>query len=109
MASKGLVLITGVNGYIAARTVEAFLKAGYSVRGTVRSKPSTKGLIDALSEYAGKLEIVEVPDITVAGAFDEAVKGASESLNRRLIVFHIRYSRKTQALTRLLISPPQSP
>ncbi|KAH8887623.1 NAD(P)-binding protein [Thozetella sp. PMI_491] len=75
MASKGLVLVTGANGYIAARTIEAFLKAGYSVRGTARSKPSTHPLFEALSEYADKLEIVEVPDITAAGAFDEAVKG----------------------------------
>jgi nucleoside-diphosphate-sugar epimerase len=77
MSSKGLVLVTGANGYIAARTVEAFLKAGYSVRGTVRSKPSARGLLDALPEYADRLEIVEVPDITVPGAYDEAVKGES--------------------------------
>ncbi len=73
---KGIVLVTGANGYIAASTVEAFLDAGYSVRGTVRSKSSADGLVDALSKYADRLEIVEVPDITVPGAFDEAVKGA---------------------------------
>ncbi len=75
MSSKGLVLVTGVNGYIAARTVEAFLKAGYSVRGTARSASTTHDLINTLPEYAGKLEIAEVPDITAIGAFDEAVKG----------------------------------
>jgi nucleoside-diphosphate-sugar epimerase len=75
MSSKGIVLVTGVNGFIAARTAEAFLKAGYSVRGTTRSESSTQGLKDALSEYADRLEIYEVPDITVEGAFDEAVKG----------------------------------
>ena len=75
MTHNSLVLVTGANGYIAARTVEAFLKAGHSVRGTVRSKSSVKPVVDALSEYASRLEIVEVPDITAEGAFDEAVKG----------------------------------
>ncbi|KAK3319571.1 hypothetical protein B0T19DRAFT_388371 [Cercophora scortea] len=75
MTSKGLVLVTGVNGYIGARTVEAFLTAGYSVRGTARSRSSTHDTVDALKAYADRLEIVEVPDITIPGAFDEAVKG----------------------------------
>ncbi|KAK0710645.1 hypothetical protein B0H67DRAFT_601619 [Lasiosphaeris hirsuta] len=75
MSNKGLVLVTGANGYIAAKTVEAFLHAGWSVRGTVRSIKSAKGVIEALPEYADKLSFAEVPDITVPGAFDEAVKG----------------------------------
>ncbi|KAK3690475.1 hypothetical protein B0T22DRAFT_424359 [Podospora appendiculata] len=75
MTNKGLVLVTGANGYIAARTVEAFLAAGYSVRGTARSRNSTHDTVDALKAYADRLEIAEIPDITVPGAFDEAVKG----------------------------------
>lgn len=67
--------MTGANGYIAARTVEAFLKAGYSVKGTVRSLSSSTEVKQALIEYADKLDFVEVPDITLAGAFDKAVKG----------------------------------
>jgi len=76
-AAKGLVLVTGANGYIAARTVEAFLQAGYSVRGTVRSSSSAAGLLSTLPEYVanGALEIVEVPDIVAPGAFDAAVEG----------------------------------
>ena len=77
--SKGLVLVTGANGYIAARTIEAYLQAGWSVRGTARSASTTKPLVDALSQYASKLEIVEVPDITAVGAFDDAVKGTNIS------------------------------
>lgn len=77
MSSKGLVLITGANGYIAAQTVESFLRAGYSVRGTVRSKARAQSLISALAPEFGtdRLELVEVKDITVPGAFDEAIKG----------------------------------
>ncbi|KAF2175037.1 NAD(P)-binding protein [Zopfia rhizophila CBS 207.26] len=64
-------------GYIAAQTAKRFLDAGYSVRGTVRKLASARPLLeDGLKEYsqAGKFEVVEVPDITVDGAFDEAVK-----------------------------------
>ncbi|KAL2168850.1 hypothetical protein VTG60DRAFT_6752 [Thermothelomyces hinnuleus] len=75
MTAKGLVLVTGANGYIAGRTVEALLKAGYSVRGTVRKLQSVERTKEILSEYADKLEFVEVPDITAPGAFDDAVKG----------------------------------
>ena len=76
--SKGLVLITGVNGYIAQTTAKAFLDAGYSVRGTARSRASSLKLLgEVYKQYldAGNLEIVEVKDITMPGAFDEAVKG----------------------------------
>ncbi|KAI8241021.1 putative transcriptional regulatory protein TBS1 [Colletotrichum sp. SAR 10_96] len=73
---KGIVLLTGLNGFIAARAAEAFLQAGYSIRGTVRAKASAKAVVDALSQYgADKLEVIEVPDIAAAGAFDEAAKG----------------------------------
>ncbi|KAH7394167.1 putative NAD dependent epimerase/dehydratase [Phaeosphaeria sp. MPI-PUGE-AT-0046c] len=75
--SKDLVLITGVNGYIASVAAKHFLDHGHSVRGTVRKAASAKALLDGpLKDYAaaGKFTIVEVPDITVDGAFDEAVK-----------------------------------
>lgn len=77
--SKGLVLISGVNGYIAAVTAKHLLENGFSVRGTVRKVASAKPLLEGpLKEYAstGSFNVVEVPDITVDGAFDEAVKGA---------------------------------
>ncbi|KAK3291135.1 uncharacterized protein B0H64DRAFT_450602 [Chaetomium fimeti] len=77
MGAKGTVLVTGANGYIAARTVEALLKAGYSVRGTVRSLSSATEVKQALAEYGAKLEFVEVPDITLPSAFDKAVKGVN--------------------------------
>jgi NAD(P)-dependent dehydrogenase (short-subunit alcohol dehydrogenase family) len=82
MSTKGLVLITGANGYIASVTVGAFLEAGWTVRGAVRRASSAKGLQEVLKKYvdAGKLEVVEVPDITVPGAYDEAVKGEFESI-----------------------------
>lgn len=75
-----LVLITGVNRYIGAVVAKHFLDHGYSVRGTVRKVASAKELMDGpLKEFVdvGKFGVVEVPDITGDGAFDEAVKGSS--------------------------------
>lgn len=66
-----LVLITGVTGYIASRTAEAFLQAGFNVRGTSRSVKSSQPLQAALSAYveAGRFEVVEVPDINGCQCF----------------------------------------
>ncbi|KAH6855387.1 hypothetical protein B0I37DRAFT_364801 [Chaetomium sp. MPI-CAGE-AT-0009] len=78
MASQRLVLITGINGYIAAHTAATFLKAGYTVRGTVRAKtPNVESLVRSLNKYhdGNRLELVEVPDISADGAFDHAVEG----------------------------------
>lgn len=90
MATKGTVLVTGVNGYISAQVAAFYLEAGFSVRGTVRAKnASTNDILEALQEFVsdGRFDVVEVPDITVDGAFDEAVKGTSPSHPpRRLLV-----------------------
>lgn len=70
------VLITGINGYIASRIGHDLLKRGYKIRGTSRSKPSTEALLNgAYNEFASRVQMVAVPDMTVPGAFDEAVKG----------------------------------
>ncbi|GKT55847.1 NAD dependent epimerase/dehydratase [Colletotrichum tofieldiae] len=78
-STKGLALVTGANGFIGARTVEAFLLAGYSVRAAVRSQHSAASLLDALPSHAasGQLSTAVVPDITAPGAFDETVRGVT--------------------------------
>lgn len=69
-----LILITGANGYIASHIVNQLLKLGYRVRGTVRNeKPWLNKLFSKYGE--GTFETVIVPEITIDGAFDEAVKG----------------------------------
>ena len=75
---KGTVLVTGVNGYIASAAAQAFLNAGYLVRGSVRSRErSAQALDQAFSKEldAGQLEIIEVPESGGAGAWDAAVRG----------------------------------
>lgn len=78
------VFITGINGFIAAQVAAAFLRAGYSVRGSYHSQnPVPSQLLDALRQETGGsndpdpsfVELVEVEDITRPGSFDEAVKG----------------------------------
>ncbi|EFQ27463.1 NAD dependent epimerase/dehydratase [Colletotrichum graminicola] len=78
-STKGLALVTGANGFIGARAVEAFLLAGYSVRAAVRSQNSATSLTDVLPSYtaSGQLSTAIVPDITAPGAFDDAVKGVA--------------------------------
>lgn len=70
------LLITGINGYIASVLGHLLLTKGYNVRGTARKAESTKPLLDgAYAAFKERVEIVEVPDMTIPGAFDEAVKG----------------------------------
>ncbi|QSZ33618.1 hypothetical protein DSL72_005186 [Monilinia vaccinii-corymbosi] len=69
------VLITGINGYIASVLGLHLLKAGYSLRGTARRISSTDLLLKGpYAPYIDRVKIYEVPDITIPGAFDEAVK-----------------------------------
>ncbi|KAG9231618.1 hypothetical protein BJ875DRAFT_468946 [Amylocarpus encephaloides] len=76
-ASNGkTVLITGINGYIASVLGQLVLTKGYSLRGTTRRPASVDALLNgAYAPYADRVDIFEVPDMTVPGAFDEAVKG----------------------------------
>ncbi|KAL7931334.1 hypothetical protein V8C35DRAFT_329620 [Trichoderma chlorosporum] len=69
------VLITGASGFIAAHVVEAFLKRGYNVRGTVRSEQTAEEVRKTHSKYANQPSVAIVPDIAAPSAFNEAVKG----------------------------------
>lgn len=71
------VLVTGASGFIAAHVVEAFLKKGYNVRGTVRSEKTAEEVRKTHSKYAQQLSFAIVPDMAAANAFDEAVKGVN--------------------------------
>jgi len=70
-----LVLVTGASGFIAAHAVEAFLDAGFPVRGTVRSDDKGEFLKNLFKDKKQKFEYVIVKDIGEDNAFDEAVKG----------------------------------
>lgn len=69
------VLVTGASGFIATHVVNAFLRKGYNVRGTVRSEKSAAEVRQTHADYTGQLSLSIVPDIAAPHAFDEAVKG----------------------------------
>lgn len=74
------VLVTGATGFIASHVVRQFLHRGYKVRGTVRDVAQASWLIDEhFKSYAesNSFELAVVPDLSIPGAFDEAVKGMS--------------------------------
>ncbi|PGH15962.1 hypothetical protein AJ79_02129 [Helicocarpus griseus UAMH5409] len=74
-----LVVVTGANGYIASHVADQLLRANYRVRGTVRNLSKNQWLTEYFTNKygAGKFELVEVPNMGVPHAYDEAVKGAS--------------------------------
>jgi nucleoside-diphosphate-sugar epimerase len=74
-----LVLVTGVTGFIASHTAEQLLEDGYNVRGTTRRKSSADWLYERFEKKFCKdrFNVVEVADMKVDGAFDDAVKGMS--------------------------------
>jgi nucleoside-diphosphate-sugar epimerase len=76
-ASNGkTILITGITGYIASTIGMLALSKGYSIRVTSRSESNVAALREGpYKPYVSRVSIVEVPDITVPGAFDSAVKG----------------------------------
>ena len=68
------ILVTGASGFIAAHVVDALLRKGYDVRGTVRSEQSASEVLQTHSKYPGQVSISIVPDIAAPNAFDEAVQ-----------------------------------
>ena len=74
-----IVLVTGVNGYIASHVADQLLAAGYRVRGTTRALSKVQSL-SALWEQKfgkGRFEAIVVEDMSPEGAFDEAIKGTT--------------------------------
>lgn len=72
-----MVLVTGVNGLVASNVMDQLLKLGYLVRGTVRSRKAIGWVPSYFGDKygLGTFEIILVPDISVPGAFNDAVKG----------------------------------
>ena len=74
MAShRNIVLVTCASGLLATHIVDQFLRAGYAVRGTVRSQGTADRVHETFSEYMSLHELVVIPDITAPHALDEAV------------------------------------
>ncbi|KAK4442775.1 hypothetical protein QBC34DRAFT_443900 [Podospora aff. communis PSN243] len=80
-----LVLITGINGYLASELALHLLTLGYRVRGTVRALPKATWLTTSLLKPhhdSGAFSVIEVPQIDTPDAFSSAIKDVSA-------VFHL--------------------
>lgn len=73
---QGTVLVTGAHGYLAGRTIAAVIEAGFLVHGTVRSPLAAETVKNSTSRFSDDLETTQIPNITLSGAFDEAMKGS---------------------------------
>ncbi|KAH8705235.1 hypothetical protein BGW36DRAFT_392907 [Talaromyces proteolyticus] len=78
MANKSTILVTGANGFVAAHIIADLLSSGYNVVGTVRSQSSAEKVLAAHKSYNRedrlRISTLIVADITIPGAFDNAVK-----------------------------------
>jgi L-serine deaminase len=75
IAMTQTVLVTGASGFVAGHVLNEFLNAGYNVRAAVRSEATADKVRKTHSKHPEALSFVIVPDISVPGAFNEAVKG----------------------------------
>ncbi|CAL1701410.1 unnamed protein product [Somion occarium] len=68
-----IVLVTGASGFSGAWIVRAFLDAGYSVHGTVRSLAKAQYLNNLFKSYDDRFKAVIIEDTSKLGAFDKVV------------------------------------
>ncbi|OAA60645.1 NAD(P)-binding domain protein [Cordyceps fumosorosea ARSEF 2679] len=82
--AKDTLLFTGATGMIGFRTLIRLLEQGtFHVRVAVRWQSSYDKLLTykPIAPYISQIESVIVPDITVPGAYDEAVKGVTHIIH----------------------------
>ena len=76
MSSSTTVFVSGATGYIAQHIVKELLTNGYKVIGSARSEAKGKDLKDLVNSE--NFSYVVIPDISVVGAFDQALKDHPE-------------------------------
>lgn len=72
-----LILVTGVNGYIASHVADQFLRLGYKVKGTVRNAEKSSWVSTYFQKKYGTevFELAEVTDLTDQDALKTALQG----------------------------------
>ncbi|KAJ5244844.1 NAD dependent epimerase/dehydratase [Penicillium chrysogenum] len=81
MLPNQIVLVSGASGFVATHVLDAFLSAGYSVPGTVRSEKTADKVLRTFPKYEVKLIFAIVSDIGKPNAFDVAVKGVDSIIH----------------------------
>ncbi|KDQ50493.1 hypothetical protein JAAARDRAFT_74144 [Jaapia argillacea MUCL 33604] len=72
LSSKPLILVTGASGFVGSNIVYEALKAGYRVRGTVRSK-KVDLIKEAYATYKDQFEVIPIDDVA-SSDFSVALK-----------------------------------
>jgi uncharacterized protein YbjT (DUF2867 family) len=67
ISSNDKILVTGANGYVALWIIKTSLKKGYSVRAAIRAESKGDHLKELFKDYASKLDLAIVPDMTKVG------------------------------------------
>jgi nucleoside-diphosphate-sugar epimerase len=84
VSSKSLVLITGATGHVGSSTLVHLLRSGYRVRAAVRSQSKAAAILSRprIAALPGaNLSFVIVPDITLPGAYDDAMDGVTHVIH----------------------------
>src|ERR1051326_8886713 len=95
------VLLTGGTGMLGASTLEQLLRNGHKVNAVIRSFARSKAILTqryASETQSGQLTFTEIPDMTVAGVFDEAANGD-------LAIIHIATPLERQNFLETIIKP----
>lgn len=81
--SKVTVVVTGASGFIAKHCIAELVKAGYAVRGTVRSQDKADAVRAAVARAGGDAAAVSfaIADLTSDAGWDEAMAGAVFALH----------------------------
>lgn len=87
MADKGLVLVTGATGFVGKWTVVELLRAGYRVRGTVRSLGAKADRVRQAAEAQVGHEALARLELVVADILDD--KGWPEAMQGVSAVMHV--------------------
>lgn len=70
-------LLTGANSFVAAHIINALIKEGHDVTGTVRRAAAGDEILALHPEWKEKLTCVVVEDITNEASWDEIFKSKS--------------------------------
>ncbi|KAJ6614873.1 NAD-P-binding protein [Mycena sp. CBHHK59/15] len=73
--TRGVVLVTGITGFVGTHTALTFFESGYAVKGTARTAAKAEEWIARFPQWKSQYQYVVVQDMSTPGAFDEAVKG----------------------------------
>lgn len=94
------ILVTGANGYIALHIIKQALAKGWRVIGTVRSERSAAKVLSAFPDVGDDLVLVQVPELTDAGAFEAALSGRDITaiINAASPLVHGTENQKTDVL-----------